>query len=51
MTSKNKPGRSAGLRLAGLEEAMELIIGADDVVNPKPHAEPVEAALRDWAPA
>jgi pyrophosphatase PpaX len=46
VTSKNKPGALRGLRLAGLEAAMELIIGADDVVNPKPHAEPVEAALR-----
>jgi pyrophosphatase PpaX len=25
---------------------MELVIGADDVVNPKPHPEPVELALR-----
>ena len=25
---------------------MELIIGADDVVNPKPHPEPVQEALR-----
>ena len=46
VTSKNKPGALRGLRLVGLEEAMELVIGADDVVNPKPHPEPVEAALR-----
>jgi len=46
VTSKNKPGALRGLRLVGLEDAMELVIGADDVVNPKPHPEPVEAALR-----
>lgn len=46
VTSKNKPGALRGLRLVGLEDAMELVIGADDVVNPKPHAEPIEVALR-----
>lgn len=46
VTSKNKPGAERGLRLVGLEQEFELIIGADDVVNPKPHAEPVEEALR-----
>jgi pyrophosphatase PpaX len=46
VTSKNKPGALRGLRLVGLEDAMELVIGADDVVNPKPHPEPVEIALR-----
>src|SRR5678815_2400661 len=45
VTSKNKPGAERGLRLVGLDQDMELIIGADDVVNPKPHAEPIEAAL------
>jgi|KBSSwiStaDraftv2_1062776.scaffolds.fasta_scaffold06394_10 pyrophosphatase PpaX len=46
VTSKNKPGAMRGLRLVGLEDAMELVIGADDVENPKPHPEPIEAALR-----
>jgi pyrophosphatase PpaX len=46
VTSKNKPGAERGLRLVGLDQDMELIIGADDVVNPKPHAEPIETALR-----
>jgi pyrophosphatase PpaX len=46
VTSKNKPGAERGLRLVGLDREMELIIGADDVVNPKPHAEPIEEALR-----
>jgi pyrophosphatase PpaX len=46
VTSKNRPGALRGLRLVGLDDAMELIIGADEVTNPKPHPEPVEAALR-----
>ena len=46
VTSKNRPGALKGLELVGLADAMEVIIGADDVVNPKPHGEPIEAALR-----
>ena len=46
VTSKNKPGAERGLRLVGLDGDMELIIGADDVVHPKPHPEPIEEALR-----
>lgn len=45
VTSKNRQGAERGLRLVGLEGTMDVIIGADDVVNPKPHAEPVEKAL------
>jgi pyrophosphatase PpaX len=46
VTSKNRPGALRGLRLIGLEEMMELVIGADEVENPKPHPEPIELALR-----
>jgi pyrophosphatase PpaX len=46
VTSKNRPGAFRGLKLIGLEEAMELIIGADEVQNPKPHPEPIQLALR-----
>lgn len=46
VTSKNRPGALRGLRLIGLEDAMDLVIGADEVVNPKPHPEPVELALQ-----
>ena len=45
VTSKNRPGALRGLRLVGLEDAMELIIGPDDVKNPKPHPEPILTAL------
>src|ERR1041385_4454314 len=46
VTSKNRPGALRGLRLVGLEDAMELIIGPDDVKNPKPHPEPILTALK-----
>ena len=45
VTSKNREGASRGLRVIGLDDAMEVIVGADDVVNPKPHPEPVHRAL------
>ena len=41
VTSKNQYGARLGLKLMGVEELFEVVIGADDVVNPKPHAEPV----------
>lgn len=46
VTSKNRPGAERGLRLCELEPLIDVIVGADDVVNPKPHPEPVELALR-----
>ena len=46
VTSKNRPGAERGLRLCELESLVEVIVGADDVTNPKPHAEPVERALQ-----
>ena len=46
VTSKNRPGAERGLRVCGLEAEIELIVGADEVVNPKPHPEPVDLALR-----
>ena len=45
VTSKNRAGAERGLKLMGLEQEFSLIIGADDVVNPKPHPEPVLKAL------
>jgi pyrophosphatase PpaX len=45
VTSKNRPGALRGLRLVGLDGAMELIIGPDEVKNPKPHPEPILTAL------
>ncbi len=45
VTSKNRSGAERGLRLVGLGDVMEVIIGSDNVEHPKPHAEPVERAL------
>lgn len=45
VTSKMRGGALRGLRLAGIEEAFAVVIGADDVTNPKPHPEPVLLAL------
>jgi len=45
VTSKVRTGALRGLRVTGLEPAFDTIVGADDVQNPKPHAEPVLVAL------
>lgn len=45
VTSKNRAGAARGLALAGIADAIEVIVGADDVERPKPHPEPVERAL------
>ena len=45
VTSKNRSGALRGLRLCGLDEAMDVLVGADDVEHPKPHPEPVLKAL------
>lgn len=45
VTSKNQHGARLGLRLMGVEADFEVVVGADDVVNPKPHPEPVLKAL------
>ena len=46
VTSKNREGAWRGLRVAALDETVDIVIGADDVQEPKPHPEPVEMALR-----
>ena len=47
VTSKNRAGALRGLRLCGLDEAMDVLVGADDVEHPKPHPEPVLRALSE----
>ena len=46
VTSKNRTGAVRGLTLARLESLMDVLVCADEVVNPKPHPEPVEKAVR-----
>lgn len=45
VTSKLSPGANRGLRLLGLEEEFLVRVCADDVVEGKPHPEPVLKAL------
>lgn len=45
VTSKNRVGAVRGLELVGLGDTMQVIVGADDVVKPKPDPEPVRRAL------
>jgi pyrophosphatase PpaX len=45
VTSKLKDGAIKGLKLAGLDQAFEIVIGAGEVTHPKPHPEPVLKAL------
>jgi pyrophosphatase PpaX len=45
VTSKNRQGALRGLQLVGLEALMDVLVCADEVINPKPHPEPVEKAV------
>jgi pyrophosphatase PpaX len=46
VTSKHRRGTLRGLELCGLLSAFREIVTPEDVVNPKPHPEPVTTALR-----
>ncbi|MFL5496556.1 MAG: HAD-IA family hydrolase [Gemmatimonadales bacterium] len=46
VTSKNRQGALRGLALVKLEQLMDVLVCADEVVNPKPHPEPVETAMK-----
>ena len=46
VTSKARQGALRGLRLVGLDDAMDVLVCADEVENAKPHPEPVEKAVR-----
>ena len=45
VTSKMRSGAMRGLVRASLEDAFDVVVGADDVTHPKPHPEPVQVAL------
>ncbi len=45
VTSKVRSTALRGLRLAGIADAFDVIVGADEVFHPKPHPEPVLTAL------
>jgi pyrophosphatase PpaX len=45
VTSKNREGTRRGLNLVGIEDAIEVLVCADDVKKPKPDPEPVHRAV------
>lgn len=45
VTSKLRAGALRGLQQAGFADLFPVVIGADDVEHPKPHGQPVLAAL------
>ena len=51
VTSKLRGGALRGLRVAGIEDAFDVVVGADDVTHPKPHPEPVQRALEQTGSA
>ena len=46
VTSKGRPVVERGLRLFNIDRLFDVVVTADDVENEKPHAEPVERALK-----
>ena len=45
VTSKLREGAMRGLRVSGLDNEFDIVIGCDDVTNSKPHPEPVLKAV------
>jgi pyrophosphatase PpaX len=45
VTSKTRSGALRGLEVAALGDVFDVVVGADEVANPKPHPEPVLTAL------
>lgn len=45
VTSKMRRGALRGLKLVGLLDLIDVLVGADDVSRPKPHPEPVHKAV------
>jgi pyrophosphatase PpaX len=45
VTSKLRDGAMRGLRISGLDDTFDVVIGCDDVTHAKPHPEPVLKAV------
>ncbi len=45
VTSKLRDGAMRGIRISGLDEVFDIIVGCDDVKNFKPHPDPVLKAV------
>ncbi len=49
VTSKLRDGAMRGLRISGLDQAFDIVLGCDDVTHSKPHPEPVLKAIDELA--
>ena len=47
VTSKLRDGAMRGLRVSGLDDAFDVVIGCNDVTHSKPHPEPVLKAVAE----
>ena len=47
VTSKLRDGAMRGIRISGLDEVFDIVVGCDDVTNFKPHPEPVLKAVAE----
>ena len=47
VTSKLRDGAMRGIRISGLDEVFDIVVGCDDVTHPKPHPEPVLKAVEE----
>lgn len=47
VTSKLRDGAMRGLRISGLDDVFDIVLGCDDVKHPKPHPEPVVKAVEE----
>jgi pyrophosphatase PpaX len=47
VTSKLRDGAMRGIRISGLDEAFDIVVGCDDVTHAKPHPEPVLKAVEE----
>jgi len=47
VTSKLRDGAMRGLRISGLDQAFDIVLGCDNVTHSKPHPEPVLKAIAE----
>jgi len=47
VSAKMRPGVELGLEVTGIKKYFKTIVSVDDIVNPKPHPEPVLKAIKN----
>src|SRR5699024_6930301 len=47
VSAKMRPGVELGLEVTGIKKYFKTIVSVDDIVNPKPHPEPVLKAMKN----